>query len=344
MNVANRAAETPFVASDRILHTPASPEPSSDLDPQVIQLLASAVEHGAPAADPLADPLADARAAAERHYSFLSGSAPKLADVQHREIAGPVGPLSLRFYRPRTDLPLPVLLWFHGGGFVLNSLDTHDRLFRLLAHRGGFAVCAASYSKAPEHRFPVQVDEASGTLRWLAAHGHELGLDTGSIAVGGDSAGANLALVTALGARRAGPRIAFGALLYGMFAKDFDTASHGRFGGGRHGLSTARMRWYWSQYLGDAAPDERAAPLAANLSDLPPLLLVGAGADCLLDDTRRLAERLTQAGVPHRLWVCPSMPHSFAQMTRTVAAADAAVTRIAEAIAEALTSKGGNAP
>jgi len=311
-------------------------DPPSPLDPQVRRLTAAAVAHGAGPADPLRGPLARARAAAERHYAFLNGASPALPRVDTVTIDGPAGPLPLRIHRPTADGVLPVLLWFHGGGFALNSLDTHDRLLRLLARRSGAAVVGVAYSKAPEHRFPTQVEEAAATLRWLAGHGAAHGLDAGRLAVGGDSAGANLALTAALEARRGGPRIALGVLLYGMFAADFDTDSHHRFGDGRHGLSTERMRWYWRQYLGDAAPDARSAPLLADLAGLPPLLLVGAGVDCLLDDTLRLAERLAEAEVPHRLWVYPDLPHSFAQMARTVDAADAAVTRVAEAVAQVL--------
>ncbi|HYD66206.1 alpha/beta hydrolase [Azospirillum sp.] len=311
--------------------------PSSLLDPQVQRLLAAAKRQGASAADPLQQPLAVARMAAERHYTFLNGPLPALARVDDVVIEGPAGPLPLRIHRPATTGALPVLLWFHGGGFVLNSLDTHDRLLRLLARRSGAAVVGVAYSKAPERRFPTQVEEAAAALRWLTDHGAAHGLDAGRLAVGGDSAGANLALTAALEARDGGPRIALGVLLYGMFAANFDTDSHRCFGDGRYGLSTARMRWYWRQYLGTAAGgDARAEPLLADLGGLPPLLLVGAGVDCLLDDTLRLAERLAEADVPHRLWVYPDLPHSFAQMARAVDAADTAVTRIAAAVAEAL--------
>lgn len=317
--------------------------PPSPLDPQVQRLLDASVRAGAAPADPLRGPLARARGAAERHYAFLNGPSPALPHVDEVTIDGPAGPLPLRIHRPSGQGALPVLLWFHGGGFALNSLDTHDRLLRLLARRSGAAVVGVAYRRAPEHRFPSQVEEAAAALRWLTGHGAAHGLDAGRLAVGGDSAGANLALVAALEAKQGGTRITFGVLLYGMFAADFDTDSHRRFGDGRYGLSTARMRWYWRQYLGDTPPDARSAPLLAGLADLaglPPLLLVGAGVDCLLDDTLRLGERLAEADVPHRLWVYPDLPHSFAQMARTVDAADAAVTRVAEAVAQALTPGG----
>ncbi|MDQ2104898.1 alpha/beta hydrolase [Azospirillum isscasi] len=312
--------------------------PAADfLDPQVIAMNEAAVRLGAAPADPLSLPLAQARAAAERYHAFLNGPAPLPADVEEVTAAGPAGPLPLRLYRPadRGAERLPVLVYFHGGGFVVNSVDTHDRLLRLLAIHGGAVICAVRYSLAPERRFPHQHDEALTALRWVAAEGAAHGIDPDRIAVGGDSAGANLALGLALAARAPGePRVTFGLLFYGMFAHDFDTASHRRFGDGRYGLTTARMRWYWQQYLGSAATpaDPRAAPLQADLRGLPPLLLLAADLDCLRDDTLRLAERLAEADVPHRLAVYDGLPHSFATMTRQVDRADRAVLHAAQAL------------
>ncbi|QCO16616.1 alpha/beta hydrolase (plasmid) [Azospirillum brasilense] len=306
------------------------------LDPQVIAMNEAAVRLGAAPADPLSLPLAEARAAAERYHAFLNGPAPLPADVMEVTAEGPAGPLALRLYRPagRGTERLPVLVYFHGGGFVVNSVDTHDGLLRLLARHAGAVVCAVRYSLAPERRFPHQHEEALAALRWVATAGAAQGIDPERIAVGGDSAGANLALGLALAARAPGaPRVSFGLLFYGMFAHDFDTLSHRRFGDGRYGLTTERMRWYWRQYLGDATPDDpRAAPLLADLRGLPPLLLLAADLDCLRDDTLRLAERLAEAGVPHRLAVYDGLPHSFATATRLVDRAQDAVLQAALAL------------
>lgn len=310
------------------------------LDPQVVALHDAMQAQGLVSADPLAMPIAQARAVSERAHVFLNRDAPPLP-VREIETRGPAGPLRLRLYRPPAldDRLLPVLVYFHGGGFAVNSVDTHDRLLRLLALRSGAAVVAVAYGKAPEHRFPHQHDEALAALRWVARDGAAHGLDGDRIAVGGDSAGANLALGAALAARAPGePRVRFGLLFYGMFAHDFHTPSHRRFGDGRYGLTTARMRWYWEQYLGHAEPtrDPRAAPLLADLAGLPPLLLLAAGLDCLRDDSLRLAERLAAADVEVSLTVYDSLPHSFASMTRLVEAADGAVTRAALAVRERL--------
>ncbi|WP_188261946.1 alpha/beta hydrolase [Azospirillum tabaci] len=312
--------------------------PAADrLDPQVIAMNEAAARLGAAPADPLSLPLAEARAAAERYHGFLNGPTPLPAEVTEVTVSGPAGPLPLRLYRPagRGMESLPVLVYFHGGGFVVNSVDTHDRLLRVLARHSGAVVCAVRYSLAPERRFPHQHEEALAALRWIAIAGRAHGIDPDRIAVGGDSAGANLALGLALAARAPGqPRVCFGLLFYGMFAHDFDTLSHRRFGDGRYGLTTARMRWYWQQYLGSAAtPDDpRAVPLLADLHGLPPLLLLAADLDCLRDDTLRLAERLAEAAVPHRLAVYDGLPHSFATATRLVDRAHGAVLQAALAL------------
>ncbi|WP_052710436.1 alpha/beta hydrolase [Azospirillum thiophilum] len=310
------------------------------LDPGVAELGALAARAGLAPADPLRQPLAEARDAAERYHAFLNGPALP-AEVREVEAVGPAGSLRLRLIRPVDggagggDAPLPVLIYFHGGGFAVNSIDTHDRLLRLLARHGGVAVCAVGYSLAPERRYPHQRGEALAALRWVVRHGADHGLDPERIAVGGDSAGANLALGLALDARsEAGPPLSFGMLLYGMFAHDFDTESHRLFGGGDYGLTTGRMRWYWRQYLGRDAMtrDPGAAPLLADLRGLPPLHVAAAGLDCLRDDSLRLARRLEEANVPHRLVLHDALPHSFAGMTRHVRAAEDAVIQAADAV------------
>ncbi|MBP2302016.1 alpha/beta hydrolase [Azospirillum picis] len=307
------------------------------LDPQVLALNALAASAGWPPADPLALPLAEARAAAERHHAFLNGRAPVPVVVQDVEAAGPGGPLRLRLIRPpgEASAHLPVLIYFHGGGFALNSIYTHDRLLRLLARHGRVAVCAVAYSLAPERRFPFQHEEALSALRWVVRHGPSHGLDRERLAVGGDSAGANLALGLALASRgEPGPPVSFGLLFYGMFAHDFDTASHRLYGAGGFGLTTERMRWYWRQYLGEHTPaaDAWAAPLLADLRGLPPLYLAVAGLDCLRDDSLRLARRLEEAKVPHRVALYEDLPHAFAGMTRFVRRAEVAVIQAASAV------------
>jgi acetyl esterase len=313
------------------------PQKTDDLsafDPEVNALIAAVRAQGLPIADPTAMPVERARKLAERYHGFVNGRLPRISRAETLTLPGPAGDFPVRIVYPgasvKTGAAVPVIVWLHGGGFVLNSIDTHERLFRLLALRSGAAVVGIGYSKAPEQRFPIQAAEAAAALQWLRAHGAEKGLDPTRVALGGDSAGANLALSAAVAETAAGRKLSGLALFYGMYAPDFETESHKEHGDGRYGLSTERMRWYWSQYLGDADPrDPRAAPLHADLRGLPPTLLAAAGLDCLLDDSLCLAELLTEANVETDLSIYPSLPHSFALMTAWVRAADGAVTRAA---------------
>ena len=226
----------------------------ADIDPQYTAIRAIA-DRGVRPADPLAMPVDEARRAARSYHAIWTPQTPVLDHVGERTITGPAGPIRLRLYVPATQAAerrrLPVMVYFHGGGFVLNGLETHDGLMRLIAAEAGIAVCAVSYSLAPEHRFPTQLHEAIAAIGWLRENAGEIGVDASRIAVGGDFAGANLALSATLALRDAGRSpVAMAVLSYGMFAADFDTPSHRRFGGGQYGLTTERMRWYWQQYLG----------------------------------------------------------------------------------------------
>lgn len=304
--------------------------------PQLAAIAAMLRAEGVTAADPLTTPLAEARAAALRYNAVWNRLPPDLAEVSELDIPVARGRLPLRLYRPLAEAEhLPVLVYFHGGGFVLNGLDTHDRLMRLLALRSGAAVVGVGYGLAPEHRFPSQIDDALAALRWLEAEGAAHGLDAGRLAVGGDSAGANLALALQLRLRDAGlPLPAAGLLLYGMFSADLDTPSHRAFGTGAHGLTSERVEWFWDQYLADRAQRDNplAAPLYAFLDGLPRQTIIAAGLDCLLDDSLRLAAKLEAAGVPHSLSVHGGVPHSFMLMSAVLEPADRAVTEAARAV------------
>lgn len=313
------------------------------LDPQVMTAIMAATRHGCPPPDPLMMGVDEARVASRRYHAFLSGPDALPVTTQEFLIDGPAGFLPLRILRPRgaQGQALPVLLYFHGGGFVLNGPDTHDHLLRQLVRRGDMAICVPSYTLAPERRFPHQHHEALAALAWLREHGPACGLDVTRLAVGGDSAGANLALTLALADRGAGldgSTIKAALLFYGMFAHDFATPSHQSFGRGGYGLTSDRMRWYWRQYLGHAGVtrDPNAAPLLADLQGLPPVLLFAAGRDCLLDDSLRLAAALSAAKVPYRLDVAEKLPHAYANLSRLVPDADRALTRAASALRQAL--------
>lgn len=320
---------------------PPKAEDLSAFDLEVMALVTAVRAQGLPVADPTAMPLERARKLAERYHGFVGGRLPRIARAEALTLTGPAGDFNIRIVYPagggKAGPALPVIVWLHGGGFVLNSIDTHERLFRLLALRSGAAVVGIGYSKAPEQRYPTQLQETAAALQWLRDAGADYGLDAGRVVIGGDSAGANLALSTAVAETAANRRPAGLALFYGMYAPDFATESHQQFGDGRYGLSTDRMRWYWDQYLGATQPaPPQAAPLHADFFGLPPTVLVGAGLDCLLDDTLCLAELLTEADVETDLTVYPSLPHSFIMMTAWVRTADSAVTRVSARIRDLL--------
>lgn len=292
-------------------------------------------------ADPLRQPLAEARRRAWDYQMLWNTPLPEIDGVTETRTHSPRGTsVRLRIHYPdqRRD-GVPVLLYFHGGGFVLNGIDTHERLMRLLARRAGVAVVGVGYTLAPELRFPGQLQEALAAVNWVREHGAAHGLDCERLALGGDSAGANLALSSQLALRDLGlaaPQL--GLLFYGMFSADLDTPSHHAFGGGGFGLTSERMDWFWSQYLADRAQRDNpaAAPLLADLGGLAPQLVIGAGLDCLLDDSLRLAARLRMAGNAVHLSVYDGVPHSFMQMSAHLAPADSAIDEAAGILATGL--------
>ncbi|MGE5515135.1 MAG: alpha/beta hydrolase [Bacteroidota bacterium] len=285
-------------------------------------------------ADPLRQPLAEARQRAWDYQMLWNQPLPEIGAVTETTTVSPRGtPVRLRIHYPEARQDgLGVLLYFHGGGFALNGVDTHERLMRLLARRSGAAVIGVGYTLAPELRFPGQLDEALAAVEWVHTNGAAFGLDARRLAVGGDSAGANLALSAQLALRdRGAPLPQIGLLFYGMYSADLDSASHQLYGGGGFGLTTERVDWFWAQYLADHAQRDNpaAAPLWADLSGLPPQLVIGAGLDCLLDDSLRLAARLSVAGVATTLSVYDEVPHSFMQMSTHLPPADDAISEAA---------------
>ncbi|MGE5504049.1 MAG: alpha/beta hydrolase fold domain-containing protein [Actinomycetota bacterium] len=307
--------------------------------PQLADIRALLQDRGLAPADPLSTPLAVARAAAQRYHAVWNEDLPPVDRVVDLVVPGRDAQVPVRLFLPGPARDLPVIVYFHGGGFVLNGVATHERLLRLLALRSGAAVAAVGYRLAPEHRFPAQLHDALAVTAWLHGHGHARGLDAGRIAFAGDSAGANLALSAMLALRDAGrPLPRAGLLAYGMFSTDLDSPSHRALGDGRFGLSTARVDWFWRQYLADPAQRDNpsAVPIAADLAGLPPQLLVAAELDCLLSDSETMAACLTAAGVDAALSVVPGVPHSFLQMTALLEPADRAVTAAAEFLRDRL--------
>ncbi len=247
--------------------------------------------------------------------------------------------IPVRLYRPAGAGPLPVVVFFHGGGFVIGDLDTHDRIAAGLAHGAHAAVVAVDYRLAPEHPFPAAVEDAAAVLDWIATRASKLDLDSKRIAVAGDSAGGNLAAASTLLAReRGGPRLVYQLLFYPDLDTDFDTPSYRAYGEGLL-LTTAMSRWYWSQYLGGdpTTDDPLAAPLkAASHAGLPPACIVIAELDALAHEDATYAAKLRAAGVPVEVQHAERLIHGFLRGLGTIPRVDAAFDRATAALGRAL--------
>ena len=247
--------------------------------------------------------------------------------------------LPVRLVAPsHTDRPLPALLYFHGGGFTVGSVDTHDILCRELARLAGCAVLSVDYRLAPDHRFPTASNDAWDALRWLASHGAGHGIDTGRLAVGGDSAGGTLAAGCALLARDAGLPLALQLLLYPGCSARQDTPSHRRFADGPI-IGAGLIQWFFSQYVRSDADrqDWRFAPLLADdVEGVAPAWLGLAECDPLVDEGVDYADRLRAAGVPVDLEIYRGVTHEFIKMGRLVPEARQAHADAATALALAL--------
>jgi len=240
-----------------------------------------------------------------------------------------------RLYAPSHER-LPLLLYLHGGGFVIGGLETHDSLCRQLARRSGGAVLSLDYRLAPEHPFPAAVDDAWATMRWLLGGGHGLGLDTSRLAVGGDSAGGTLAAVCALHARDLGLPLALQLLITPGTTAHGDTASHKLFGNGFL-LDSAAIDWFFDHYIPyHHRRDWRFAPLEApEVEGVAPACVVLAECDPLVDEGLAYADRLRAAGVPVALELVRGMTHDFIKMGRALPEAAAAQQAAADALKDA---------
>jgi acetyl esterase len=258
-----------------------------------------------------------------------------------RQVDGAAGKLRARLYVPKGARdPGPALVWFHGGGFVLGSLDSHDRLCRGIASRAGLVVVSVDYRLAPEHPFPAPVEDGVAATRWVLAHAAGLGIDPRAVAVGGDSAGGNLSAVVARILRDEQLRPAFQLLIYPATDLTRSMASHRHFREGFF-LPETTIDWFLAAYAPDPAThtDPRASPLFARPSDLerlPAAMVITAGFDPLRDEGDAYAAKLRDAGVAVEHVCVPGMVHGFMSMAGAVREADRTLERIARSLRRAL--------
>ena len=305
------------------------------VDPQIAALLAEAEK-----IDPR--PVETLSVAEARARGGSVNVAPELAPEPVAEIRDLVidtlPPIPARLYRPRSGT-LPLLVYLHGGGWVVGSVAMSDPFCRALANASGCAVLSVEYRLAPEDRYPAAADDAYAATRWSADRASDLGIDASRIAVGGSSAGGNLAAVVALMARERGsPKLAFQLLHAPVLDHDFETPSY-RANATGCGLTRSGMRWFWDHYVPDARlrDEPYASPLRAkDLSGLPPAHIVTAECDVLRDEGKAYATRLHEAGVPTAHVEYPGMVHGFTGMAMTIPMGRTAINEMGAALRGAL--------
>ena len=283
------------------------------LDPQAKALFDFIGLTDAPPIETLSAPEARARfrALAEARRQMAVEPVDQVRDLK---IPGPAGEIPIRVYSPKLQSPAPALIYFHGGGWVLGDLESHDHVCRALANGAECVVISVDYRLAPEHKFPAAVHDSFAATAWIAEHAEELGVDRGRIAVGGDSAGGNLAAVVSQIARdRGGPKIAYQLLIYPAADMRMSFPSIEENAGGPL-LTKAAMHWFINHYLrgeGDRS-DPLASPLlASNLRGLPPAFILTAECDPSRDEGGAYGKRLQETGVGARVRCYEGMPHGF---------------------------------
>ena len=264
---------------------------------------------------------------------------PEVAKVEDCTIPGPDGEVPVRIYTPEGNGPFPVLVWFHGGGWVVGDLDGADGVSRHLTVGSGFVVVSVDYRLAPETKFPGPAEDCYAATQWVAQNAASINADPARIAVGGDSAGGNLAAAISLMARdRGGPSVGFQLMVYPVTDRDFSTTSY-RDNGDGYQLTRDGMIWFWDHYLqsdADAANPYAAPLLAQDLSGLPSALVITAEYDPLRDEGEAYAHRLQAAGVPTTCTRYDGMIHGFFGMSAAVDKGKQAIDQASAALRVAL--------
>lgn len=277
----------------------------------------------------------EARAAIDALIGMVAGPPEKVAKIEDRKIPGPAGQIPVRIYTPANAAPMGALVYFHGGGWVVGNIESHDVLCRSLANGAGCVTVSVDYRLAPEHKFPAAPEDCYAATKWVSDNAAALGVDAKRIAVGGDSAGGNLAAVVSQMARdRGGPNIAFQLLIYPATDWAHETASQRQFTEDGYILSRSDMVWFYGHYM--TADSDRTNPYfspacAKSLAGLPPAYVMTCEVDPLRDEGEAYAEALRKAGVAVKAKRYAGVCHGFAMMPGVV---DAAKRAVAECCAE----------
>lgn len=308
------------------------------LDPQVEKFLQQLAQLQLPPLTSLSPVQARELAAKLQGKPLRSPRVPK---VENRTIPGKQE-IPIRIYTPEGNRPFPMLVYFHGGGWVLSDLDTADSTCRDLSLGAECVVVSVDYRLAPEHKFPAAVEDAYAATLWVAENAAALNGDVTRIAVAGDSAGGNLAAAVTLMARdRKQPALVYQVLIYPVTRYGFDTESYREYGKGGFGLTKDEMVWFWHHYLDNTEDGQNplASPLLAeNLSQLPPALIIIAEFDVLRDEAEAYATRLQSAGVPVQVLRYEGMIHAFVGVAQVIDRGKDAIADIAKHLQIAFTN------
>jgi len=306
------------------------------LDPQAKQIIDATLALGLPPMEQMTP--AQARDSMRSRTAAL-GPVEDVAGVADHRVPVDNGTIAVRCYTPAGPGPFPAHVFYHGGGWVIGDIETHDGICRSIANAAGCVVASVDYRLAPEHKYPVAVEDAFAALSWVAENGARIGADSSRLTVGEDSAAGNLAAAVALLSRdRGGPPLALQVLVYPVTQHGFETASYRELADG-YLLTRNAMRWFWNHYL--RRPEDGMEPLASpllarSLHGLPPALVITAEYDPLRDEGEAYAARLREAGVPVTVTRYPGMIHGFLRMINAVDKARAARDEIAASLRKAV--------
>jgi acetyl esterase len=302
------------------------------LKPEIAAYLAERAATGLPQV--WQAPLAEIRENTKLHIA-LKQPLLQIHSVDHRSINGPTSNLPIRIYRPSEENNLPALVFFHGGGWVLNFLDIYEPALRKIAKNGNFVIIAVDYQKAPEHSYPAPLDDCYATLKWVIENAKDLGVDLAAIGVGGDSAGGNLASSVALKASDEQLiSLAFQLLIYPCNDYQMNYPSAANYSQG-YGLTTQAMKWFWDQYLSkvEDQEDPYAVPVKANsLRGVAPAILIAAEFDPLTDDVKNYYQKLIKDSVPAIYKEFAGQIHGFFNLSGVTDDAESLYSEIAKEI------------